>query len=200
MSFSKNQAIQLLAQNVPASQVAATLGVDASYISQLMADDEFAAEVNETKSRLEKESADAIRFDETLEKTEEVLLENISKRAPLANLAQSLAAFRVLNNARRRKERATHTGENNVAVAVNITMPVQVIPNYTLNTANEIVEVDGKTMVSATAATVDKMLQVKTGIDRSKNERAQEVITNISAVRHHVLTGSRARTIVLDDL
>ena len=153
----KEYAISLIAQGIPTSQVAAACGVDDSYISQLKADPEVQQRVAE--ARAEHAVTDA-KFDDTLERAEALALEKIEKNLPFANMGQALAAFRILNGARRRKDQFAQT-EHNVSVTVALTLPQAAIPRYITNTKNEIIEVEGQTMLSATPKTLDDILSAR---------------------------------------
>ena len=153
----KEYAISLIAQGIPTSQVAAACGVDDSYISQLKADPEVQQRVAE--ARAEHVVADS-QFDNTLERAEALALEKIEKNLPFANMGQALAAFRILNGARRRKDQFAQT-EPNVSVTVALTLPQAAIPRYITNTKNEIIEVEGQTMLSATPKTLDDILSAR---------------------------------------
>ena len=153
----KDYAISLIAQGIPTSQVAAACGVDDSYISQLKADPEVQQRVAE--ARAEHAVTDA-KFDDTLERAEALALEKIEKNLPFANMGQALAAFRILNGARRRKDQFAQT-EHNVSVTVALTLPQAAIPRYITNTKNEIIEVEGQTMLSATPKTLDDILSAR---------------------------------------
>ena len=153
----KDYAVSLIAQGIPTSQVAAACGVDDSYISQLKADPEVQQRVAE--ARAEHVVTDA-KFDDTLERAEALALEKIEKNLPFANMGQALAAFRILNGARRRKDQFAQT-EHNVSVTVALTLPQAAIPRYITNTKNEIIEVEGQTMLSATPKTLDDILSAR---------------------------------------
>ena len=153
----KDYAISLIAQGIPTSQVAAACGVDDSYISQLKADPEVQQRVAE--ARAEHAVTDA-KFDDTLERAEALALEKIEKNLPFANMGQALAAFRILNGARRRNDQFAQT-EHNVSVTVALTLPQAAIPRYITNTKNEIIEVEGQTMLSATPKTLDDILSAR---------------------------------------
>lgn len=153
----KDYAISLIAQGIPTSQVAAACGVDDSYISQLKADPEVQQRVAE--ARAEHVVTDA-KFDDTLERAEALALEKIEKNLPFANMGQALAAFRILNGARRRKDQFAQT-EHNVSVTVALTLPQAAIPRYITNAKNEIIEVEGQTMISATPKTLDDILSAR---------------------------------------
>lgn len=159
MNLNKDHAITLLAQGVPTSQVAAALGCDDSYISQLKADPEVQRQIAEGGA---KTTLQDVKFDDTLERAEMMALEKIEKNLPFATLGQAMAAFRTLNGARRRKDGIPVAGEGSVTVNVNLTLPASAMPRYVTNAQSEIIEVDGKTMISATPKTIDQILAART--------------------------------------
>lgn len=160
----KEHAINLLAQGIPTSQVAAAVGVSDSYISQLKADEEVQRQIAERQAA---HSIADSNFDSTLERAEAMALEKIEKNLPFANMGQALAAFRILNSARRRKDELIQK-DTAVSVTVNLTLPANNIPRYITNQANEIIEVEGKTMISASAKTLDQILAARSGTDHKQ--------------------------------
>lgn len=160
----KEHAINLLAQGIPTSQVAAAVGVSDSYISQLKADEEVQRQIAERQAA---HSIADSNFDDTLERAEAMALEKIEKNLPFANMGQALAAFRILNSARRRKDEFVQK-DTAVSVTVNLTLPANNIPKYITNQANEIIEVEGKTMISASAKTLDQILAARSGPDHKQ--------------------------------
>lgn len=160
----KEHAINLLAQGIPTSQVAAAVGVSDSYISQLKADEEVQRQIAERQAA---HSIADSNFDSTLERAEAMALEKIEKNLPFANMGQALAAFRILNSARRRKDELIQK-DTAVSVTVNLTLPANNIPRYITNQANEIVEVEGKTMLSASVKTLDQILAARSGTDHKQ--------------------------------
>lgn len=165
MNINKEHAITLLAQGIPTSQVAAAIGCDDSYISQLKADPEVQREIAERGAT---QTLADVTFDSTLERAEMLALDKIERNLPFATLGQAMAAFRVLNGARRRKDGIPVAGDNAVTVNVSLTLPVNAMPRYVTNAQSEIVEVDGKTMISATPKTIDEILAARNGGASSK--------------------------------
>jgi transcriptional regulator with XRE-family HTH domain len=153
----KEYAIELLAKGIPTSQVAAALGVDDSYISQLRADEDVQAMI--AAKQAAHSEADC-KFDETLERAEMLALEKIEKNMQFATLGQALAAFRILNGARKRTDPIVHP-DSPVSVTVNLTLPATALPQYITNSKSEIIEVEGKTMISASPKTLDQILAAK---------------------------------------
>ena len=157
-SLNRQLAVQYLAQNMQPSIVAGILGVTESAISQLLADEDFAAEVTAASQGA---AASDLAYDDRMDKAEEVFLQNIENRAQFANMQQSLQAFKLLNSARRRKDTRVHNSASNNGVTVNIMLPSSIVPDYTMNAQAEIVEVSGKTMLSATPSGVNELLAAR---------------------------------------
>ena len=157
--------IRLLAQNVPTAQIAAAAGCDPSYVSQLKADETIQFRVAAERSEATLED---IKFDDMLARAEQLALERIEKTLPFANMMQSLAAFKILNTAKRRNEAAVETTTVTNNLTVNLTLPTTAMPRFVTNSANEIIEVEGQTMLSATPRSLDSLLNKKMGLPDSQ--------------------------------
>jgi transcriptional regulator with XRE-family HTH domain len=181
----KESAQELLALGLAPSQVANTLGVTESYISQLMANEDFAAEVQAHRVEASQKN---LKYDARLNKIEEGFLNRIEEKLPMANLGQSLQAFRVLNNAKRRKESEQTQHGSQISQVVHITLPATMIPQFIKNANNEIIEVEGQTMISATPKGLENILAKRT-------QAALPAPTNEEVLATHLkLTGlERAR-------
>ena len=155
----KATVVKYLAQGISTSQVAMAVGCDESYISQLKADPEIQAQLAQHAADV---SVKDINFDEALQSAEELALSRIQKSLSFANMGQALSAFRILNTARRRKDGPTVPA--GVTVNVNLTLPASALPRYVTNSSNEIVEVEGKTLVSATPRGLDAIIAQKAGL------------------------------------
>lgn len=177
----KEHAILLLSQGIPTSQVAAACGVSDSYISQLKADPEIQTQIAEKQAA---HSIADMQFDDDLETAENMALQKIKSNIAFANMGQAIAAFRILNTARRRADPVV-TADAAVSVTVNLTLPQSAVPRYVTNANNEIIEVEGKTMLSATAKNLDQILAEKHGKVSSlpqttAAERAANILDKLS--------------------
>ena len=173
----RGRAQEMLSAGLPATVVAARLGVTDSTISQMLSDPDF-AEAVET-ARLEATAEDQ-KFDSKLEETESQALDNIAAKIRFGNLQQSLAAFKVLNGAKRRKDNA-QLSQTSIGTAVQINMPTVLMPVYLLNQRSEIVEVDGQTMISASPKRMEeivreRMPQTAIPLAQKQLERAKDVL------------------------
>lgn len=156
----REQIVEMLANGLNSSQVASTLGVSDSYVSQLLSDEAFAEEV---ESRKVQQVAEDIEYDNKIDSVEATFLDRIEQKAPMANLQQSLQAFAVLNKAKRRKDSGVNRGVPQIGTVVNLQVNMNLVPQYLVNGKQEIVEVEGKSMISATASKLDEILAVRRG-------------------------------------
>jgi hypothetical protein len=171
--FAKDQALQYLAQGIKQSAVAGALGVEESYISQLLDDEDFKNELAEAKSKLSLKDAN---YDEKLDRATEAALDKIDAKLPYANLQQSLQAFRVLDGAKRRRDKGVAAVGEGVGVIVNILLPTAIVPRYLQNQAGEIVEVEGQTMVSATPKNLEDLIAKRKELKLDPNTSAARVL------------------------
>lgn len=173
----KDYVIRLLAQNVPTAQIAAAVGCDPSYISQLKQEDSVrdAVAAHQSETLIED-----INFDDILARAEQLALERIEKTLPFANMMQSMAAFKILNSARRRNDVQQSVQTVTQNLTVNLTLPAAAMPRYITNGKNEIIEVEGQTMISATPKSLDAILLAKSGVAESQKPVAA---LNRAAVR-----------------
>ena len=181
MNTNKEQIIALLSQGISAAQVAAAVGVSESYISQLRNDPEI-SDLIVTSGTAKLEAA--ALFDSSLERAELMALEKIEKNLPFANMGQAMAAFRILNSARKRKDAFATPADQSTSITVNLTLPAAAAARYVVNSANEIVEVEGKTMITATAKSLDSMLASRAGAalvqpTATTLNRAANILANI---------------------
>lgn len=161
----KERAIELLCQGVSTTMVADAVGVDPSYISQLRSDPAVAVKISEALSQ---QTLEDVKHDSLIDKCEELALQRIEKTIGYANFGQTLAAFKILNSATRRQQKGGPSGGNITNVTVNLTLPSRAIPAYTTNEKNEIIEVEGRTMIAATAKSLDEVLAAR-ATENSKN-------------------------------
>ncbi len=160
MNINKEQAIALLTQGLSTSVVAAAIGCDDSYISQLKADPDVQAKIAQHALQLTEQD---IAFDSKLERAESLALDKIERNMQFATLGQAMAAFRILNGAKKRRDALITPESGGTTINVNLTLPANSLPRYVTNAKSEIVEVEGKTMIGATAKNLDAILAARAG-------------------------------------
>lgn len=183
MSTTKDQIIDLIAHGVPTSQIAAAVGCTDAYVSQLKSDPDIQTLLAQ---RGVETTVKDVAFDTALERAEYLALEKVEKNLPFANFGQALAAFKVLNSARRRKD-VLAAVDMGTTINVNLTLPATALPRYTLNAQSELIEVDGKTMLTATPKSLDQILAARAAGDAvpavTSIERAAKLLDSMGTQR-----------------
>lgn len=157
----KRKVAAYLAKGVAESAIADAVGCDISYVSQLKHDNEIQELIKEYESELTAKEAE---FDSLLFDAKHQALTQIKKMLPFADMNKSLAAFRILDAAHSVKSDKQAGG---VSVNVTLTLPASVVPTYVIDNRSQIVEVEGRTMVSATPKTLDMILEARAAGDPS---------------------------------
>lgn len=185
----KEQAIAMLAQGLSTSVVAQIVGVTESYISQLKNDEDVVAKLAATAPPAPALTAADLDFDSKLDTAESMALSRIEKGLPFANMGQALMAFRILNQARRRKEAVNPSAaQQQLTLNVNLTLPARTLPEFVVNQQSEIVEVDGRTLVTTTPNALDGLLAARQNAKLGTTvapilEKAAERLDGITATR-----------------
>ena len=181
----RERAIEFLCQGVSTLQTAKALGVDPSYISQLRQEPDIAEKIAAAEAAVTKQDLD---HDRLLNEAEDLALQRIHANMKFANLGQALAAFKVLNGAVRRNDKPDAPQSNVTNIQVNLTLPAAALPSYVMNQRNEIVEVEGKTMVSTTPRNLDELLAQREALriaslpQITPTQKAAEILDGLNAL------------------
>lgn len=179
------RAKKLLGMGLSGETVAATLGCDASYISQLMSSDQFREEV--IQLRMETLTA-ATERDQAIDLIEDALLTKIANSVDyIVKPRDMIAAFNVINGAKRRGAGLGQSSMQN-NVVVNLTLPQVVQQKFVTNPQGEVIEVDGKTTITMPSAQLLKQLAAtKELTDATKAEELRALAQRLPST---VLAGS----------
>lgn len=141
----KDRALELLGAGVSQEAVASALGVTAGYISQLMADGEFAKQVAE--KRFEQLHQHTKR-DNKYDAIEDRLLERMEQSLPLMiKPNEILRAIQVVNAAKRRGSQAQELPVGQHAQVV-LNMPIKLVQKFATNILNQVIAVEGKDLIT----------------------------------------------------
>lgn len=145
MPVDKKQIQDLLGSGLSNDVVATAVGCDPSYITQLMSGEEFAARVVEL--RTEALSANTKR-DRKIDSVEDKLLSKVEDAVDLLYKPNDLIrAVSTINAMKRRGVSSQDSLQINNTV-VNLMIPKVVIMNFTKNSQGEVIEVEGKSLVT----------------------------------------------------
>jgi len=132
----EDKALELLGAGVNAEQVAITLGVTASRVSQLLSDTEFSGKVTEIRyGALQKHNT----RDDSYDRVEDKLLVKLEASIPLMfKPGEVLNALKVINSATRR---GAANSQQVVATQtiVNLNLPNVVVQKFATNINNQVI-------------------------------------------------------------
>jgi hypothetical protein len=175
MAVNKEKIKQLLGTGLSNEIVASAVGCDQSYISQLLADEQFAAEV--TALRVVALTANSER-DKNIDSIEDRLIGKLSEAVDMGLIYKPgdvLRSFAVVNAAKRRGV-AAHEGAKVREAVVTLTIPTVVINQFVTNTLGEVIEVDGQTLVTKPSSELLKELAGKGGDNAGKYEKVSRYL------------------------
>lgn len=167
-------------------EIAKAVGVEESYVSQVLSTPEYAALVEQFAVAQSEENE---KFDEKLDKVEATALDIVSRKLNMAtNLRDALNAATRLNAMKRRRDTAPATRAPQATI-VPLILPQVVAVKYIANQQSEIVEVEGRTMLSATPASLEGLAQrvlgrelkkpAETAIPLPQDSRAEVVLQQL---------------------
>jgi len=150
---------ELLGLGLEGVIVASAVGCSESYVSQLLSDDTFAADVQALRLANFAEHASRDRKYDSIEDT---LIAKLEGMIPLMARPETvLRAIATINGANRRAAPSDGGGTGNVTnnTFVSLKLPKVLAAQIMLNPSNQVVEVAGKTVASMPASGVAKQLE-----------------------------------------
>lgn len=186
-------------------EIAKAVGVEESYVSQVLSTPEYAALVEQFAVAQSEENE---KFDEKLDKTEATALDIVARKLNMAtNLRDALNAATRLNAMKRRRDTAPATRAPQAQI-VPLMLPQIAIVNYVANAQAEIVEVEGRTMLSASPSSLEALAKqvlgrelrkpAETALPLPQDSRAEVVLQQLETTPRRVR--SRAADITITDL
>lgn len=160
----KERAIALLGQGIPAAQVAAACGVSESLISQMLSQDDIRDKV--TELRFKNLQANNQR-DAAYDSIEDRLLAKLDASIPMMfKPMEILKSIQVINAAKRRGSSAPDSITNQQTV-VNVILPTQLAQKFTVNAQNQVINAGGQDLLTIQSGTL--LAQVKGESNESGN-------------------------------
>lgn len=161
----ESRALSLLGSGLGPEVVASALGISVSRISQLLSQEEFAAEVATLRfQNLSKHNERDSRYDQM----EDDLLERLRDCMPLmVRPMEILKAIQVINAAKRRGSSAPEqiTHQNNV---VNLVMPTQIIQKFTTNINNQVIQAGHQNLNTMQSGSLLDLAKIKLGVQENE--------------------------------
>lgn len=159
----KEKIKELLGLNLPNNVVASAVGVTEGYISQLLSEEAFRAEVSELRIANTLEHAHRDKKYDTLEDAMlEKLKEKLDGSLSFTKPQEILAAIKVLNNAKRRAAPAelnSQAATPGMTVHLHLPESSAFAAKFIVNGENQVVEIAGKSVATMSAKGVLKQLE-----------------------------------------
>lgn len=168
---------ELLGSGLSNEVVASSLGVSASYISQLMSKENFYNDVVELRTK--SLAAHTVR-DRNIDGIEDLLLDKLHEvinNGMVYKPNDLLRCFQVINAAKRRGAPAQESAVINNTV-VSLRLPEATTLAFKTNRENEVIEVEGKTLVTMPSSALLNDLINKEGKDSEKYQSIQKSMIN----------------------
>lgn len=176
----KEKVKRLLGSGVKPDIVATSVGCHPAYIAQLMAQEDFALEVAQLRT---KDLEVYKELDDRYNKYEKMLLDKLEELIPMMLRPKDvLAALRQMNEAKRKAMVANAGQANQQAIIINLQLPNVVMEDYKVNLHGEIVEIGSRTMVAMPSQSLVKTLEER------REKRAQLPDPNTRKEQERVLT------------
>jgi len=182
----------LLGAEVSQTAAALACGVSDGYVTQLLKDPEFVRALGNVRSvKIEA----AVKHDAQIDSVEAKALQAVENRLPLVrNASEAARIFQILNASKRHATAGSNTAAPG-AQQVNIVLPRAASVHISMNSQNQVIEVEGKTMatlpsrslpglatdVAAKTATAKDVLKAATIASAAKKdtEKASQLLSNL---------------------
>ncbi len=150
----ESRAISLLGSGFSAETVASALGVTPARISQLLSDPKISQQVSELKYKnlLKHNIRDA-----ELDALEDSLIAKTKGLIPLISKPIEAARIFSLINAAKRRGASTPDHITNQSVTVQITLPTQVVMQFTKNSAGQVIEAGSQSLITIEPNSLKKL-------------------------------------------
>jgi hypothetical protein len=161
----EERALKLLGTGITPEIVASALGVTVSRISQLLSDENFAAQVAQLRfENLSKHNDRDVKYDSL----EDSLIARLEDCLPLMHRPlEVLRAIQVINAAKRRGASAPEQTSQQGTV-VQLVMPTQIIQKFSTNINNQVINAGGQDLLTIQSNTL--LTQVKQRLEGLTNE------------------------------
>lgn len=165
---------KLLGQGIEAHRVASAVGVDASYISQLLSDDAFKERVQELKLANLTESTER---DRRYDKLEDKLLAKIEQDVdnnPLAfkSTTEKVRNLVAINGLKRRGANGDNMVNTVNNTVVQLMLPTQLMQRYIKDVNNQIVQAGDKNLLTMQSSQLEVISNEHVEQSISKNKQA----------------------------
>ena len=152
----RERIIELLGHGISHSAVAAAVGCEPSYVTQLVDEEGIAEQITEKKLHRLEQSAEV---DSDIDDLEKMALNRMRQLLPFITRPMDAArVFQTLNSAKKKTPEIV-TGDRPTAPVVQLNIPVNVAVQFKLSSDQQVVEVDGRSMSTLPSSALNTKLR-----------------------------------------
>lgn len=153
----EERALKLLGSGVGTEQVASTLGVTPSAISQLLGQEEFHKKVLELRFEILSKHNETDAAYDTIEKQ----LQERFKTAIQWGLTKPMEVLKALSeiNKMKRRGQSAPTHITNQQTVVNLVLPTQIIQQFSKNSSNQVVKAGNQELITIQSGQMGSLLE-----------------------------------------
>lgn len=172
--MNKDRAAKLLAEGLSPSTAASVLGCTPAYISQLLQNEEFKAQIAAYRAEVIPQKSDDELITTKYLGLEHKLLQAMESALPGAELPHITNALKVVADRQEKRLSRLHQpvapANNSTQVVVQIAIPASSIPAITLNQQREVIAIDNQPMSPMASSAVQNLFKQK----RAEREAIQQ--------------------------
>jgi hypothetical protein len=182
---------KLLGQGLTGSVVAAAVGCDPSYISQLLDDEDFKRDVSILRAS---NAEGAVKRDRSWDQVEDMALDKAIQMLPLVSRPSDLVRLAAMANAAKRRATEFAGGSENAAPVVNLVLPHAASIHFQMNANSQVVEVDGRSMAALpTKHLADKLKERRDGREAAGVIDVMPALPNVQLQPAQVVSTERKK-------
>lgn len=174
MSSTSERALSLLAEGIPAVQVASALGVTESAISQFISDEKFAARLAELRfEKLRRHNA----RDAELDELEDQLIKQLKSFAQLAVRPMEIARILQIVNSAKRRGASSPDAITQATPVIKLSIPTMIVNQIALrvDANNQVISANSQSLVTIPSSHVSKLAEVQDAAPKSKQLTATDL-------------------------
>jgi transcriptional regulator with XRE-family HTH domain len=168
LNSTQQRILELLGAGASQSQVAMAVGVEDSYVSQLMANEDFRSGVQALRAEA---AAKHAATDAKIDNIEDIAWKRIESLVPMETNLMKLLKVATAANAAKRKSGGNAVTAPATAQIVNIQLPQSAVVEFKMTPDRQVVEISGRSMNTMSSAKVHAALREK---------RAKELVEDVT--------------------
>lgn len=186
----REKLLGFLAAGASQTVAASAAGCSDGYVSQLLQEDSFR---DQLALRRAARLTDDVKHDETLAAAEDLALKTVRQKLPyVRSPLEAARIYQILNNANRRVQEGSGAVGAEGVDQVTIVLPRAAKARIQLNSSNQVIEVEGRSMATLPSRNLPQLAQE---IREKDKKRASDVLENVRSVPVETMIGGVVRVL-----